>query len=148
LLPFVITRDAGPRTQGRFENPRRFGIRQLRFAGNGAANFVEPAAIAFDDQLEGAKIVAVLELQFAGSRKFHKQGNPPFTNKAILPSRRRHNRRRRLHQARGGVDRYFGWTLELPPGLPGGGIAEESPVFGVGAFIAGSTSGGQITPLL
>jgi hypothetical protein len=43
---------------------------------------------------------------------------------------------------------YFGWTLGLPPGLPGGGITGILPVSGVGAFIPASTSGGQMTPAL
>lgn len=43
---------------------------------------------------------------------------------------------------------YFGCTLGSPPGLPGGGMTGVSPAFGVGAFMAGSTSGGQMTPLV
>jgi hypothetical protein len=39
---------------------------------------------------------------------------------------------------------YFGCTL----GSPSGGITELSPVFGVGAFIPESISGGQMTPAL
>jgi hypothetical protein len=35
----------------------------------------------------------------------------------------------------------------LPPGLPGGGITGILPAFGVGALMAGSTLGGQMTPL-
>src|SRR3954464_15521212 len=42
---------------------------------------------------------------------------------------------------------YFGWMLGSPPGLPGGGITGILlPLGGVGAFISGSTFGGQITP--
>jgi hypothetical protein len=41
---------------------------------------------------------------------------------------------------------HLGWTLGSPPGLPGGGITGVLPAFGVGALIAGSTSGGQMTP--
>ena len=33
---------------------------------------------------------------------------------------------------------YLGWTLGLPPGLPGGGITGVLPVSGVGARISGS----------
>jgi hypothetical protein len=43
---------------------------------------------------------------------------------------------------------YFGRTLGLPPGLPGGGITGVLPAFGVGAWISGSTpAGGHSTPL-
>src|SRR3984885_11472064 len=43
--------------------------------------------------------------------------------------------------------RYFGRTLGLPPGLPGGGITGVLPVSGVGACICGSTpAGGHNTP--
>jgi hypothetical protein len=38
--------------------------------------------------------------------------------------------------------------LGSPPGLPGGGMIGILPVCGVGALIAGSTFGGQITPPL
>jgi hypothetical protein len=42
---------------------------------------------------------------------------------------------------------YFGRTLGLPPGLPGGGSTGLSPVSGVGARISGSTPvGGHSTP--
>ena len=43
---------------------------------------------------------------------------------------------------------YFGWTLGLPPGLPGGGITGVLPEFdGVGARISGSIpEGGHNTP--
>jgi len=42
---------------------------------------------------------------------------------------------------------YFGWTLGLPPGLPGGGITGILPASGVGARISGSTpEGGHNTP--
>src|SRR5215470_11372266 len=48
---------------------------------------------------------------------------------------------------RASKDRYFGRTLGLPPGLPGGGITGVSPVSGVGARISGSTpAGGHNTP--
>ena len=42
---------------------------------------------------------------------------------------------------------YFGRTLGLPPGLPGGGITGVLPASGVGACICGSTpAGGHNTP--
>ena len=42
----------------------------------------------------------------------------------------------------------FRLDVWLPPGLPGGGITGVFPASGVGAFIPGSMSGGQITPLV
>src|SRR5271168_5023986 len=43
---------------------------------------------------------------------------------------------------------YFGRTLGLPPGLPGGGITGVLPASDVGARISGSTpAGGHSTPL-
>lgn|SRR5579862_3087899 len=42
--------------------------------------------------------------------------------------------------------RYLGWTLGLPPGLPGGEITGIFPAFGVGALMGSPTLGGQITP--
>jgi hypothetical protein len=45
------------------------------------------------------------------------------------------------------IPSYFGRTFGLPPGLPGGGITGVLPVFGVGAWISGSTpAGGHSTP--
>ena len=45
------------------------------------------------------------------------------------------------------VASYFGCTLGLPPGEPGGGMILSSPPPGGGTLISGSTpAGGQITP--
>jgi hypothetical protein len=44
------------------------------------------------------------------------------------------------------MGRYFACELEPLSGVFGGGMTDGSPVLGVGAFIAGSTSGGHMTP--
>jgi hypothetical protein len=41
---------------------------------------------------------------------------------------------------------HFGRKVGSPPGLPGGGMTGILPASGVGALMAGSTSGGQMTP--
>ena len=41
---------------------------------------------------------------------------------------------------------HLGWTFWSPPGLPGGGITGVFPALGVGTLMAGSMSGGQMTP--
>ena len=43
---------------------------------------------------------------------------------------------------------HLGWTFWSPPGLPGGGITGVFPALGVGALMAGSMSGGQMTPVV
>jgi hypothetical protein len=41
---------------------------------------------------------------------------------------------------------HLGWTFWSPPGLAGGGITGVFPALGVGTLMAGSMSGGQMTP--
>jgi len=50
------------------------GIGQVGFAGNSAPDVLKPAAVAFDDKLDGAEILPVLELEFACRREFQKHG--------------------------------------------------------------------------
>ena len=63
-----------PPAQRVLENPGGVGIRQLRLTRKGAANLINPAAVAFDDQLKGAKITAVLEPDFAAGSDLQEHG--------------------------------------------------------------------------
>src|SRR3984893_11295251 len=73
-LPLGVVLDARPATQGFFKNPGRFGIRQLCLACNCAADGFDLGPFAFDNEFEGAKIIAVLEREFTGGREFQEQG--------------------------------------------------------------------------
>jgi hypothetical protein len=77
LLPTGILLEAGPLAQRSLENPGRLCIGEFRLARHRAPHRIEPAAIALDDKLEGAKVLPVLELQFAGRRQLQKH-DPPF----------------------------------------------------------------------
>jgi len=65
LLPRSVVLDARPSAQGVLEYPCGLGVGDLGFAGNGVADGVELRLLAFDDEFEGAEIVAVFQLKSA-----------------------------------------------------------------------------------
>jgi hypothetical protein len=95
-LPIGIVLDAWPAAQCRLEDPGGVGVGQLRRAGNRTANLVEPRAVGFDDELEGAKIVAVFESEVTGGGEFQEQRVLAFF--AIRRGRSRRPRRLRCRR--------------------------------------------------
>ena len=61
LLPGGVVRDVRPAAQRVLENPGGVGVGKLGLAGDGAADGVERGAVAFDHELERAKIIAVFQ---------------------------------------------------------------------------------------
>jgi hypothetical protein len=73
-LPRVIAFDIRPVTQRVFQDPSGLRIRQLGRASHRFTDRVEIAAVAGGDKFESAKVVAVLEGEFASGREFQVQG--------------------------------------------------------------------------
>src|SRR6185437_7246880 len=61
ILPRRVFLDARPSAQRILEDPRRSWFGQFGFSRDRFANRLEPVGVAFDDKLEYAEIVAVLE---------------------------------------------------------------------------------------
>jgi hypothetical protein len=64
-LPSVVAFDIWPVAQRSFQDPGGLGIRQFGGTGHRLADRIEIAAVARSDELEGAKVVAVFEREFA-----------------------------------------------------------------------------------
>jgi hypothetical protein len=65
LLPRLIVFDARPVAQRIFQDPCGLGVRQFGGASHGLADRIEIAAVAYGDEFESAKVVAVFEREFA-----------------------------------------------------------------------------------
>jgi hypothetical protein len=107
--------------------------------------------------LTARDIIRLLDLKPHPEGGRRKRGADVVVPTDIFPAGRdfRHGRGIKIWEflavARAGNSRHscrLGCRLGLPLGFPGAGITGRSPVGGVGAFISGSTFGGQITPAL